>query len=84
MTWRMRAAFPRTFPRLSPRPGLGRLSRAWVSGAEGVLTTMITFGDHGRAFDALVYFGGRPSAEMREEAASVLAGIRAGPTGVFA
>jgi hypothetical protein len=81
VTARMRPHLTRSFPPKSHQPGLrglrfGRL--ASVSGDPGdpgvpVTWGVIPFSEAGRAFDALVYFRGRPSAELRDAAARVLA-----------
>jgi hypothetical protein len=74
----MREHLRRSFPPLGVEPRLGRLHRAWVGPEDDrrTLTTTIPFSAHGRAFDALVYFHGRPTAARREEVASILAAMR--------
>jgi hypothetical protein len=81
VTARMRPHLTRSFPPKSHQPELrgmrfGRLaSVSGDSGDPGVPVTwgVIPFSEAGRAFDALVYFRGRPSAELRDAAARVLA-----------
>jgi hypothetical protein len=75
VTDRMRPHLPRSFPPKALQLGddgfrLGSSGR----GDPGVPVTWetIPFSEAGRAFDALVYFRGRPSAELRDAAARVL------------
>jgi hypothetical protein len=69
-------------------PRLGRLGRAqgaYAGGSSGspVYSATIPFRRAGRAFDALVYFRGRPTAAGRAEVSAILAGLRLGPDGPF-
>jgi hypothetical protein len=68
-------------------PRLGRLYRAegaYPGGpaAAPVYTATIPFRDAGRAFDALVYFSGRPTRARRAEVAAILGGLDFGPDAV--
>ncbi len=65
-------------PRLE---GLRRAEGAYPGGIAGtpVYTTTIPFREAGRAFDALVYFRGRPTPAARAEVAAILAGLDFGP-----
>jgi hypothetical protein len=78
VTPKMRKHLRADYPPLGSRPRLGRLDRSWaVPGMRPpVLVATIPFSDGDRAFDALVYFRGRPSAARRSEASSILAGLR--------
>ena len=65
-------------------PRLGGLSRAEGAYPGGfatapVYTASIPFRDAGRAFDALVYFRGRPTQAARGQVAAILAGLDFGP-----
>jgi hypothetical protein len=65
-------------------PHLGRLSRAEGAypgrlGSAPVYTATIPFRGAGRAFDALVYFRGRPTRAGRAEVAAILDGLDFGP-----
>jgi hypothetical protein len=81
VTARMRPHLTRSFPPKSHQLGLqglrfGRLASApGDPGDPGVPVTWgtIPFSEAGRAFDALVYFRGRPSEEQRDAASRVLA-----------
>jgi hypothetical protein len=81
VTARMRPHLTRSFPPKSLQLDLeglrfGRVGAvAGVPDDHGVAVTWATipFSEAGRAFDALVYLRGRPSAEMRDAAARVLA-----------
>ena len=72
--------FSETFPPKAEQLGLeqlgpGRVARAAKDPDDpGVAVTWATvpFSEAGRAFDALVYFRGRPSPELRREASRVL------------
>jgi len=72
--------FAETFPPKAEQLGLdelapGRVARAANDpGDPGVAVTWATvpFSEAGRAFDALVYFRGRPSTELRRQASRVL------------
>jgi hypothetical protein len=68
-------------PRLE---GLRRAEGAYPGGIAGtpVYTTTIPFREAGRAFDALVYFRGRPKPPARAEVAAILAGFDFGPNPV--
>jgi hypothetical protein len=83
VTRRMRKRLGWTFPPLGKELSLGRMNRAWVGDARGVVTVTIPFSARGRAFDALVYFGSRPSAVERARVAAILASLRFGPIGPF-
>lgn len=65
-------------PRLE---GLRRAEGAYPGGvaAPSVYTTTIPFREAGRAFDALVYFRGRPTRAGRAGVAAILAGLDFGP-----
>jgi hypothetical protein len=84
VTRRMRGHLAATFPPKKRRldlPGLRFGRVAAVTGDPddpGVAVTWgtVSFREAGRAFDALVYFRGRPSAELRDAAARVLAELR--------
>jgi hypothetical protein len=65
VTKRMRPHLPRSFPPLADGIAVGPQEAA-----------TIPFSTRGRAFDALVYFGGRPSAAERAEVAEVLGSFR--------
>jgi hypothetical protein len=65
-------------------PRLGRLVRAagaYAGDAAGapLYTATILFHDSGRAFDALVYSRGRPTADTRAQFSALLAGLDFGP-----
>jgi hypothetical protein len=83
VTARMRPHLTRSFPPKPLQLGLEGLRFGRVASAAGdpndwgvpVTWGTIPFSEAGRAFDALVYFRGRPSAELREAAARVLAGL---------
>jgi hypothetical protein len=77
VTRRMRRRLGWVFP---PLDGvrIGRLARAWVGAARGVVSATIPFSSNGRAFDALVYFAGRPSPVERAEVAGILDSLRVG------
>jgi hypothetical protein len=80
VTAALRRRLTRNFPPKSLQLGLRglRLDRvASTTAGRGVSVTRATipFSEAGRAFDALVYFGGRPSADMRDAAARVLADL---------
>ena len=81
----MRSRLRRTYP---PRPRIDRLQRsagAYAGGSEAapggapVYFATIPFRDHGRVFDALVYFRGHPGAERRARVDGILASLRFGP-----
>jgi hypothetical protein len=86
VTKRMRPEFTRTFPPKSEQldleglrfgsvaPAAGRGSHPGVPATWGT----IPFSESGRAFDALVYFRGRPGAELRSAASRALAELRFG------
>jgi len=86
VTARMRPLAGGSFPPKSSQLGLdqlrfGRVAR--ITGAPrdpGVPVTWATipFSESGRAFDALVYFRGRPSAALRRAASRALAELRFG------
>jgi hypothetical protein len=81
VTDRMRPHLTRSFPPKARQLGLEglRLGRLASTGRDdpGVAVThgTIPFSESGRAFDALVYFRGRPSAALRANAARVLADL---------
>lgn len=80
VTARMRPHLTRSFPPKAHQLGLDGLRFGRVgllAGDPGVPVTYATipFSEAGRAFDALVYLRGRPSAELRAAAADVLAGL---------
>jgi hypothetical protein len=82
VTAKLRARLTHNFPPLPPRLELDGLSRSPGAGSGGrprVLYTRVSFSQDGRAFDALLYFGGQPTVARRRTAASILAGIRLGP-----
>jgi hypothetical protein len=69
---RMQSQFRRTHP---AEPKLGRLTH---SAGSPLYFATIPFRDHRRAFDALVYFKGRPGPR-RAEVARILSGLGFGP-----
>jgi len=81
VTARMRSHFTRTFPPKSDQLDLEGLRFGRLAAVPGdpehpgvpVTRGTIPFSEAGRAFDALVYFHGRPSAELRDGAARALA-----------
>lgn len=81
VTARMRPHLARSFPPKSHQLGLPRLRFGRLASAPGdpgdpgvpVTWGTIPFSEAGRAFDALVYFRGRPSEELRDAASRVLA-----------
>jgi hypothetical protein len=68
VTKRMRPHLTRSFPPLDEGIAVGPEEAA-----------TIPFSTHGRAFDALVYFGSRPSVAERAEVAGILGGLDFGP-----
>lgn len=78
----MRRDLTEIFPPRVRQLGLDGLRFGRVGGTgrgdPGVPATWgtIPFSEAGRAFDALVYFRGRPSAELRRQASRVLADLR--------
>jgi hypothetical protein len=84
VTSRMRARLDRTFPRLRSYSTPDRLElrrHPRIRGARGpaasrLWSATLPFGEHGRAFDALVYLAGKPSPERREQLVSILRGLR--------
>ncbi len=86
VTARMRAHLSRNFPAKAERSGLaglrfGRVAEAGPGPGVAATHATISFSEAGRAFDALVYFRGRPTPELRRQAALVLAGLRFEPLG---
>ncbi len=72
------------FPPKGERAGLAGLRFGFVAEAgpgPGVPAahTTISFSESGRAFDALVYFRGRPTPGLRRQAARVVSGLSFGP-----
>jgi hypothetical protein len=85
VTAKMSAHLTDTFP-LRPRlKSLERSAGAFAGGGSGtpVYSATIPFRRAGRAFDALVYFRGPPTAAGRAEVSAILAGLRFGPDGPF-
>lgn len=86
VTEKLRSEFRQMYP---DEPELGRLTRlagAFADGSPSVspggvtlYSATIPFFDHGRGFDALVYFRGRPGAEQRSAVAGILVSLRFGP-----
>jgi hypothetical protein len=78
VTKRMRPELTRTFPPKAEQLELDELRRGRVARVakdprdRGVIWATVPFSEAGRAFDALVYFRGRPSPELRREASWVL------------
>lgn len=70
----MRSHLNRNFPPPPLNLDFGSLRRSPLSGAGGtpVAGVTIPFGDGGRAFDALVYVAGRPTATLRSEIDAIL------------
>ena len=66
VTKRMRPELTRTFPPKDEQLDLDELRAGRISRAT------VPFSEAGRAFDALVYFRGRPSPGLRREASRVL------------
>jgi len=87
VTARMRPHLVRTFPPRSEQLDLEGLRFGRVAAVAGdaddrgvpVTWGTVGFSEAGRAFDALVYFRGRPSAELRREASRVLAELSFAP-----
>lgn len=80
VTERMREHLADSFPPRARPLTVPRLEKSYAAPARGapVLYATIPFSEAGRAFDALVYFRGRPSAARRAAVASILAAIRFG------
>jgi len=81
----MRSRLRRTYP---PRPRIDRLQRsarayaggsAAAPGGAPLYFATIPFRDHGRVFDALVYFRGRPGAERRARVNGILSSLSFAP-----
>jgi hypothetical protein len=84
VTERLRRHLTTNFPPKGERAGLSDLRFGRVAEAgpgQGVAATRatISFSEAGRAFDALVYFRGRPATELRQQVAQILAGLRFQP-----
>jgi hypothetical protein len=78
VTAKMRRHLGRRYPPLPAHPRLPRLERAWPLPGPPLLRATVTFSDHGRVFDALLYFRARPDAALRRQALMALAGVRFG------
>jgi hypothetical protein len=83
VTDRMRPHLTRSFPPKALQLGLEGLRFGRAASAAGdpgvpVIYGTIPFSEAGRAFDALVYFRGRPSAGLRDAASRVLAELTFG------
>jgi hypothetical protein len=78
VTAKMGSHLTRNFPPMPARVELGRLERSAAGAAVEVPTSIATipFSEHGRAFDALVYFRGRPNPQLRQTVASILGSLR--------
>lgn len=82
VTRRMRARLAQTFPLLGSYAGPERLALRRQAGLGGRLwSATLPFRDGGRAFDALVYFRGPPSAARLRQVASILGGLDFRPGG---
>lgn len=83
LTPQMRAHLRHNYPPLSGGLRLGALHRSFPAAEAGrrVVSTTLPFSDHGRAFDALVYFGGSPTSALKRRAVAVLEGLRFEPRG---
>jgi hypothetical protein len=78
---RLRRHLTHNFPPKSLQLGLEGLRFGRVGSLRGYPGVAVTYGtipfsEAGRAFDALVYFRGRPSAGLRRAAARVFAELR--------
>jgi hypothetical protein len=86
VTARMRPLSTRSFPPKSEQLDFEGLRFERLAGPFGaprdqgalVMSGTIPFSESGRAFDALVYFRGRPSLELRRAASRALAELRFG------
>lgn len=86
VTSRTRSRLTQTLPRLRSYSSPDRLElrrHPRVPGARGpasprLWSVTLPFREHGRAFDALVYLAGRPSAELREQIVSILRDLQVG------
>jgi hypothetical protein len=81
---KLRAHLSRNFPPKTERSGLsgmrfGRVAEAGPGPGVAATHVTISFSEAGRAFDALVYFRGRPTPELRRQAALIMAGLRFEP-----
>jgi hypothetical protein len=80
VTERMRPKLTRSFPPKAEQLGLDELRHGRVARVAGdpddpgvaVTWATVPFSEAGRAFDALVYFRGRPGPELRREASRVI------------
>jgi hypothetical protein len=81
VTARMRGHLTHNFPPLSAGLRLRRLQRSYAAAEAGrrVTTATVPFSEHGRAFDALFYFAGRPTPRLRHAAVAIVEGMQFGP-----
>jgi hypothetical protein len=80
----LRAHLTTNFTPKTERAGLaglrfGRVAEAGPGPGVAATHATISFSEAGRAFDALVYFRGRPTNELRRQASLILAGLRFEP-----
>jgi hypothetical protein len=77
----MRRHLTHNYPPLSRGVEADTREPVYLGGAarEHIRLAAIPFSAHGRAFDALVYFGPHPTPALRRTAAAVLDGMRFGP-----